>query len=1674
MLNRPFKTVIARAAIFALVLALAIPFVSGGLTPTASAQTLAEACTTDDDGILVSCEFDYDENGTDSVADFSAMDPEGEGIDWEVEGTDSGKFDATGGVLTFKESPNYEIPGDAMQAEVTDPDANEVILVAANDPGNNEYVLTIRASEMLTAGQDPPASSSTVKIIVTVKDVDEPGSITLNRRQPQVGQSLAATLSDPDRGQVPGTLAELTIAEGGWEWSVPKVSRPIIDNDAHWQPAAGTVSTGTAVTDTYQAAEGDENNLLRVKVTYQDAEGSGKELYVLSEYAVLDTPPATPENTAPGFGTDVTRTFEVRENVAVGTVVGTVRATDIDANDILSHELTATGASVGKFKIDIATGQITVAAGLNHEDTELTNGAYPVTVTAFDPSNAPSVPAATITITATDVNEAPTVTGGATGSTEEIDSTPDNLPGEPYVYMGYTSDMYTTTDVDTNEDDVADVLEWSLSGDDGGLFDISDDGVVIFEKDPDFENPKDVNQDNAYKFNVVSTDEDGLTGMQAVTVEVTNLDEDGSVRMSTTQPTLGRAVTASVSDPDGGINTVSWQWATAGTAAGPTWTNIDGATSPTYTPRFADEDDPATTTIDESETNPGDEGMFLRATAMYRDKASGDPIEDNTDTADVDESLQGVRTVMKPSDNAVRGDPLVNNAPTFESASTMREVMESEDVNAGDPVTAKDADGDVIAYDITGGADMDKFGINSTNGQIMVGADTVLNFEGAQTSYELEVTAEDPFGGSGSTMVTLRVTDVNEMPVLENDFEEDKDNPDNYAENGAGPVATFTAMDPEGAGVTWAVEGTDESKFDITGGVLTFKESPNFEMPGDVLRPPIVDDDDDGVDESRPIELAGNNVYELTVRASEIQAEGADGNAMSAAADITVTVTDVNEPGMAEITLRQPEVDQSTVALSVTFSDPDVGQNPAEPTALVTPMFSWYVPKVSRPVTENDDHWQPATNTGNNTGQTYTPAAGDEDRFLRVKVTYTDAAGDETRSVFAKSEFPTRAQQAPNQPPAFDDSPSADYSREVAENAAPGTLVGATVTATDPNAADGSKLTYTIPTTATATGDADRFAINKATGQISVKGELDHENGSTDNDGVYAVTVTAIDPTGAMDTQEVTITAGDVNEAPTVALVPDATELTSVPENLVDNVGTTGEDESLLGTYAAGDQDVGDGVDDDGNADASEVKLRLGGDDASSFTFADGELRFKSKPNFESPTDANNDNSYKVSIVATDKAGLRGMLDVSIKVNNLDEPGEVKLSTIQPGVGQEITAAVTDPDGGVSSAMWQWQSATSDGANASFAPIDGATSMTYTPVKTVKDNPATEDVIESVAGDEGKFLRVVVTYRDAQSAPDDPGTLDVEEGRRGVDIDLDDGDDRVLTTSKNAVREIPDLNNDPVFEADITREVPENTPAEGNVGTAPVTAFDADGDVLTYTLTGGADEDAFGINPATGQIKVGAGTVLDFEGSQTTYVVEVTATDPFDGSDSAMVTITVTNVNEPPVLMLEGDEEPVTPPVTPTISVTGDATVDYEENGTGAVGTYESSEAGATWSLSGEDMDEFSISSGGVLEFTSPPDYEAETDANNDNVYMVTVTAMAAGADDGSLEVAVTVTNDTSDDETTTPDTFDPLSYDGVDKGGNENGVIDRPEVIQAIRDYFADMITQDDVTAVIRAYFAS
>ena len=66
--------------------------------------------------------------------------------------------------------------------------------------------------------------------------------------------------------------------------------------------------------------------------------------------------------------------------------------------------------------------------------------------------------------------------------------------------------------------------------------------------------------------------------------------------------------------------------------------------------------------------------------------------------------------------------------------------------------------------------------------------------------------------------------------------------------------------------------------------------------------------------------------------------------------------------------------------------------------------------------------------------------------------------------------------------------------------------------------------------------------------------------------------------------------------------------------------------------------------------------------------------------------------------------------------------------------------------------------------------------------------------------------------------------------------------------------------------------------------------------------------------------------------------------------------------------------------------------------------------ASASWSLEGDDADDFTISSGGVLTFRSSPDYEMPADADTDNVYMVTVKA-TSGSEMATQNVTITVTD---------------------------------------------------------------
>ena len=65
--------------------------------------------------------------------------------------------------------------------------------------------------------------------------------------------------------------------------------------------------------------------------------------------------------------------------------------------------------------------------------------------------------------------------------------------------------------------------------------------------------------------------------------------------------------------------------------------------------------------------------------------------------------------------------------------------------------------------------------------------------------------------------------------------------------------------------------------------------------------------------------------------------------------------------------------------------------------------------------------------------------------------------------------------------------------------------------------------------------------------------------------------------------------------------------------------------------------------------------------------------------------------------------------------------------------------------------------------------------------------------------------------------------------------------------------------------------------------------------------------------------------------------------------------------------------------------------------------------------MGGDDPAKFSITGGGELSFLAPPDFETPTDANGDNVYVVTVQASDGAGGTATQTISVTVTMRPSD-----------------------------------------------------------
>ena len=981
----------------------------------------------------------------------------------------------------------------------------------------DSYTVTVTAT-------DPENASDTIDVTITVTNVEEAGTVTLSNNQPSASIEITATLTDPDDG-VTGT---------SWQWAKSS------DGATVWV-AVGTDSPS------YTPADGDVGHYLRATASYTDGHGPNKDAQATTAQAV-----EAGANRPPEFSSTETGSREVPENTAAGESIGApVTATDPDTGDTLTYTLGVDDAA--SFDIDESTGQLQTKADLDYETTP----SYTVTVSVRDSKDtggsgdSEADDTITVTVTINNVDEDGTVTlssvepqvgASLTATLEDPDG---DVTGEmwqwaraslPVVNSEWTdiddatSGSYTPVDADldkvlratasytdpqgsgksaqggsenavqaapaTNnapvfaeetdtrtidentaagesigdpvtaaDPDDGDTLTYTLGGDDAASFDIdASTGQLQTKADLDYETKQ------TYTVTVTATDPSDYSDDITVTITITDVKEPPSVLAA---PAVGAASTS-------GHNRLSVSWQAPDDVGIPPITGYDVE----YRKKDAMED--------WGTVNVTVSGVGATITGLTPNTRYEVQVRAKNDEGEGEWSPPGTgRTGTAPAQNgggggggggSGGGSGSGNRPPEFGTTTATREVPENTGVgeDIGAPVAATDPESNAPTYTL-GGTDAASFDIVDTSGQLRTKAP--LDHE-TKDSYTVTVTATDPENASDTIDVTITVTDVNEAPEVTGQASI------NYAENGTEPVHTYVASDPESNPITWSLTGADSSAFSIGGGALTFVTPPGYEAAADANN---------------------DNDYLVTVEASD----GTNTESL----DVTVTITDVNEPPSA---LAAPAVDAASTSghntLSVSWQAPD--------DAGIPPITGYDVEYRKK---DAEEDWGTVNVTVSGVGATITSLTSATRYEVQVRGKNDEGEGEwslpgtgRTRTAPAQNRGGGSGSRSPaNKPPVFTE--GARATRTVAENTAPGQNIGAPVAATDP---ESNAPTYTLGGT-----DAASFDIVDTSGQLQTKAPLDYETKDS-----YTVSVIATDPENAADTIDVTITVTNVDEAGTVTL----------------------------------------------------------------------------------------------------------------------------------------------------------------------------------------------------------------------------------------------------------------------------------------------------------------------------------------------------------------------------------------------------------------------------------------------------------------------------------------------------------------------------------------------------------
>ena len=1112
--------------------------------------------------------------------------------------------------------------------------------------------------------------------------------------------------------------------------------------------------------------------------------------------------------------------FEVAENSAVDTAVGSCASTDVDAGDSLSYAITG-GNTEGRFKVDAATGAVSVArAELNFERKQT----YIVTVQVEDAAGLTA--AQDITIQLTDQNDAPVFASFADISVaEEVDT--GTLVGGPIA----------AADEDADDEDTYAIL----SGNTGGAFSINDDGqlAVAARLNYDVGTPQ-------YSLQVQVTDAAGATDTVAVTVKLLDVNEAPTAQQWAAQ------TVAENSDVGTQVFTVSFNDVDAGDVH--TYSISDGNVGG----RFAIDPNTGTVTVDGLLNFEALAAYELTITAIDKGGLTGTGVLSVTVT-DVPEA-----PVLSKTSHTV-----AENSATGTAAATAFAVADEDG-------------GESHTFTIISGNNGALFSID---GATILVDQAALDFE-TQAQYTIRVRVSDKDGLTDTQDVTVLVSDVNEAPVIDNAVRSvDENRPVNFFVQ-----APIPAWDQdEGQLLRYEIlSGNEKDHFKINpcDGQISIK--------------------------TQAVDFESQATYTLEVRVTDDGPAIPGPPALSDTATVTIHVNDINEP---------PVINDAVVRV-----------DEARPLGHLVHTIEFFEQDASQ-------------------FQTFSVLSGNENGFFTVepetgKLTIARTGLDfETQDTYRitvqclDSGLPVRLSDTAmltiivddiNEPPNIDAA-----NRAVAENSSPGTLVGSSIVASDADAGDNGRFTFSLDTT-----DAPPFVIDAVTGQLTVKAgaALDFEGTSK-----YHLAVTATDggSPALSGTATIVVSLTDVNEPPTVV----EAELT-VDEN------------SVKGTFVGPPLTFSDP--DHRQTLALEIVSQTVPD-----VFAIGALTGQLEVNTPS-INFEQRQLYTVRVRITDSGDTR-LTDeavVVITVNDLNEapviaPGQSRSVNENAGDFQFLGLSMTysDEDRGDTA-----QFAIVEGANNHFkmstagqlyvdtsdavAGIDFETQSVYHIKFTITDsggavstgsvdvhindlnerpvfqaNPFAFSMAETAAvgirvgtlttfdQDAGSVLTWTLTTNAEDIFRVDSASGDLLVKTTGVadvlqtyTLDVRVEDQYGLSDTSEVVVSIIDSNEPPII-ADQARSVAENA-AAGTVVGAPVVATDEENDAISFYFESGNDNGAFAIAVASGQITVRDGSKLDHEAAGM-QVLKVKAVDNGEGalSSLALVTVTITDVNEAPTIL---------------------------------------------------------------------------------------------------------------------------------------------------------------------------